>query len=192
MTGFESLGLTARSWRAFVLRGLAAIVFGLFVFTAPELGLMMIFRLVLGARMAIEGACSIYQAARGRHAGDRASPTWLWVDGNTSLIAASVMLVAPGMTSVGLLNLTIAWLLLSGAARLMMASRSSSVMLGLLGAVSILISVWLLFQPWPGPLTFFRIVALESVITGTIMILIGWRLRRIHKDPQKDARQTRI
>jgi uncharacterized membrane protein HdeD (DUF308 family) len=103
------------------------------------------------------------------------------VDGVISLMAASVMLVVPGFSSVWLLIVTAAWFLLIGAARLMLALRLSSVLLGLLVAVNIVMSVWILFPPGLETLLLFRVVGLEAVIMATIMIVLGWRLRRIHR-----------
>ena len=175
-----------------MLRGAVAALCGMFFLFGPELGLMLVFRLFLGVRMAIDGACSIYQAARGGHPADQASRIWLLVDGFISLIAASVMLVAPGFSSVWLLIVTAAWFLLTGAARLVLALRLSSVLLGLLGAVNIVMSVWILFPPGLETLLLFRMVGLEAIIMASIMILLGWRQRKIYRKPYQEAGQPRI
>jgi uncharacterized membrane protein HdeD (DUF308 family) len=91
--------------------------------------------------MRLDGMGSIYQAVKGGHPTGQYSRTWLWIDGITSLMAASVMLVAPGFSSVWLLIVTAAWFMLVSAARLMLSLRLSSVLLGLLGAANILMSV---------------------------------------------------
>ncbi|MFN9093233.1 MAG: HdeD family acid-resistance protein [Alphaproteobacteria bacterium] len=182
----------AVTWRVFMLRGAVAALCGMFFLFGPELGLMLVFRLFLGVRMAIDGACSIYQAARGGHPADQASRIWLLVDGFISLIAASGMLFAPGFSSVWLLIVTAAWFLLTGAARLVLALRLSSVLLGLLGAVNIVMSVWILFPPGLETLLLFRMVGLEAIIMASIMILLGWRLRKIYRKPYQEAGQPRI
>jgi uncharacterized membrane protein HdeD (DUF308 family) len=74
----------------------------------------------------------------------------------------------------------------------MLAFRLSSVLLGLLGAVNILIGAWMLLRPGPGLLAVIWMVALEAIIMGAIMITLGWRLRHIHKNPDQGAEQTRI
>jgi uncharacterized membrane protein HdeD (DUF308 family) len=175
-----------------MLRGVVAALCGVFFLFGPELGLMLVFRFFLGVRMAIDGACSIYQAAKGGHHADQASRTWLLVDGVISLMAASVMLVAPGFSSVWLLIVTAVWFLLIGAARLMLALRLSSVLLGLLAAVNIVMSVWILFPPGLETLLLFRVVGLEAVIMATFMILLGWRLRQMHRKLYRQAGQARI
>jgi uncharacterized membrane protein HdeD (DUF308 family) len=189
--GMQLVKQTAGSWWVFMLRGVAAIIFGLLIFLFPGLGLVFILAF-LGAWMLFDGMGSIFQAIKGGHPTGERSRTWLLIDGIISLIAAAVILVAPGVSAIGLLIVTAAWFLLSGGARLMLAFRLSSVLLGLLGAVNILIGAWMLLSPGPGLLAVIWMVALEALVIGAIMISLGWRLRRIHNDPHQDAVQTKI
>jgi uncharacterized membrane protein HdeD (DUF308 family) len=66
------------------------------------------------------------------------------------------------------------------------------VLLGLLGALNIVIGAWMLLRPGPGLLAVIWMVGLEAIAMGVIMIGLGWRLRRIHNDPSQGAVQTRI
>jgi uncharacterized membrane protein HdeD (DUF308 family) len=189
--GIQLVRQTAGSWWVFMLRGVAAIIFGLLVFLFPGLGLVFILGF-LGAWMLLDGMGSIYQAVRGGHPTGERSRTWLWIDGIISLAAAAVILLAPGVSAIGLLIVTAAWFLLSGGARLMLAFRLSSVLLGLLGALNIVIGAWMLLRPGPGLLAVIWMVALEAIIMGAIMISLGWRLKHIHQNPQQEAGQTKI
>lgn len=189
--GAQLVRQAAGSWWVFMLRGIAAIIFGILVFLFPGLGLAFILGF-LGAWMVFDGIGSIYQAAQGGHPSGERSRTWLWIDGIISLAAAAVILFAPGVSAIGLLVVTAAWFLLSGGARLMLAFRLSSVLLGLLGAVNILIGAWMLLRPGPGLLAVIWMVALEAAIMGVIMIGLGWRLKPIHQNPHQDQGQTRI
>ncbi len=189
--GIQLVRQTAGSWWVFMLRGVAAIIFGLLVFLFPGLGLVFILAF-LGAWMLFDGMGSIYQAVKGGHPTGERSRIWLWIDGIISLAAAAVMLLAPGVSAIGLLIVTAAWFLLSGGARLMLAFRLSSVLLGLLGAVNIVIGAWMLMRPGPGLLAVIWMVGLEAIIMGAIMISLGWRLKHIHQNPHQDAGQTKI
>jgi uncharacterized membrane protein HdeD (DUF308 family) len=189
--GAQLVRQAAGSWWVFMLRGVAAIIFGILIFLFPGLGLAFILTF-LGAWMAIDGIGSIYQAVKGGHPTGERSRTWLWIDGIISLLTAAVILFAPGVSAIGLLIVTAAWLLLSGGARLMLAFRLSSVLLGLLGALNIVIGAWMLLRPGPGLLAVIWMVALEAIIIGAIMISLGWRLKHIHQNPQPEAGQTRI
>ncbi len=189
--GAQLVRQMAGSWWVFMLRGVAAIIFGVLVFLFPGLGLVFILAF-LGAWMLFDGMGSIYQAVKGGHQTGERSRTWLWIDGIISLAAAAVMLLAPGVSAIGLLIVTAAWFLLSGGARLMLAFRLSSVLLGLLGALNIVIGAWMLLRPGPGLLAVIWMVGLEAIIMGAIMIGLGWRLKHIHQNPHQDAGQTRI
>jgi len=189
--GFQVVRQVAGNWWIFMLRGVAAIIFGILVFLFPGLGLTFILAF-LGAWMALDGIGSIYQAVKGGHPTGERSRTWLWIDGIISLVAAAVILFAPGVSAIGLLIVTAAWFLLSGGARLMLAFRLSSVLLGLLGVLNIVIGAWMLMSPGPGLLAVIWMVGLEAIVMGAIMIGLGWRLRRIHNDPSQGSAQTRI
>lgn len=189
--GAQLVRQMAGSWWVFMLRGVAAIIFGVLVFLFPGLGLVFILAF-LGAWMLFDGMGSIYQAVKGGHPTGERSRTWLWIDGIISLAAAAVMLLAPGVSAIGLLIVTSAWFLLSGGARLMLAFRLSSVLLGLLGAANILIGAWMLMRPGPGLLAVIWMVGLEAIAMGAIMIGLGWRLKHIHQNPHQDAGQTKI
>ena len=189
--GLQVVRQVAGNWWIFMLRGVAAIIFGILVFLFPGRGLTFILAF-LGAWMALDGIGSIYQAVKGGHPTGERSRTWLWIDGIISLVAAAVILFAPGVSAIGLLIVTAAWFLLSGGARLMLAFRLSSVLLGLLGALNIVIGAWMLLRPGPGLLAVIWMVGLEAIAMGVIMIGLGWRLRRIHNDPSQGPAQTRI
>ena len=111
--GAQLVRQMAGSWWVFMLRGVAAIIFGILVFLFPGLGLVFILAF-LGAWMLFDGIGSIYQAVKGSHPNGERSRTWLWIDGIISLVAAAVILFAPGVSAIGLLIVTAAWFLLSG------------------------------------------------------------------------------
>ena len=191
LAGFPLVRVMAGSWWVFMLRGVAAILFGLLAFIFPGLGLVFILAFLAGW-MVIDGVGSIYQATRGGHPTGERSRTWLWIDGIIALLAAAVVLFAPGISALGLVVVTGAWFLVAGVARLMLAFRLSSVLLGLLGALNILIGAWLILRPGPGLLAVIWLVALEAIAMGALMIGLGWRLRRIHNDPHHQPGQTTI
>ena len=191
LAGFPLIRLVARSWWIFVLRGAFSIVFGILAFLAPGLGLVLILAFLAGW-MIVDGVGSLLQAARhGDDPGGR-SKVWLWIDGLIALGAALVLLFAPGLSAFALVMVTGAWFLVAGIARLMLAFRLSSVLLGILGALGILIGAWLLVQPGPGILAVIWLIGMEAVAMGVLMIGLGWRLRRIHNDPHHQPGQTRL
>lgn len=191
LAGFPLVRLMARGWWVFMLRGVAAILFGIIAFVAPGLGLVFILTF-LAAWMLVDGIGSIYQALRGGPPPGERSRIWLWIDGIIALLAAAALLFAPMVSALGLVLVTGVWFIISGFARIMLAFRLSSLLLGLLGAVNIVLGAWLVARPGPGLLAVVWLIALEAIAMGVLMIGLGWQLRRVHQDPQQQAGQTRI
>lgn len=169
----------AAAWWVFAVRGVAAILFGVLAFLAPGAGLAVILAF-LAAWMAVDGVATLYQAVKGppeRHG------VWFWIDGIVSLVAAAALLLAPAASALILVLIAGIWSVAIGIFRLILAFRLKSVLLGLLGAVTILVGAWLVANPGPGLLALIWLVGLEAVIIGALQIGVAWRLRRIHLDP---------
>jgi len=165
----------ARHWWAFVLRGAAAILFGVLAIAYPGLGLVTLLAF-LAAWLAIEGAATIWQAIAGRGEGHGA---WTWLDGLLSLAAALALLLAPGLSVFVLVLMAGAFAVATGLARIILAFRAADVLLGLLGAVTLLFGALLLARPGPGLLALVWVVALEAIAMGVILVALGFRLKRL-------------
>lgn len=185
---FAAIRAMAGAWWVFALRGVASILFGLLAFLAPGAGLAVILAF-LAAWMAVDGVATIYQAVKGppeRHG------LWFWVDGIVSLIAAAALLLAPGASALILVLIAGIWSIATGIFRLVLAFQLKSVLLGLLGAVTILVGAWLVANPGPGLLALIWLVGIEAVVIGALQIGVAWRLRRIHHDPHGPGAEARI
>jgi uncharacterized membrane protein HdeD (DUF308 family) len=190
---FPVVRMLARGWWVFVLRGAVSILFGILAFLAPGAGLAVMLGF-LAAWMAVEGVATLYQAATGGGGGAGAaappagsSRVWLWVDGIVSLLAAALVLFLPVEAAFGLVLLTGIWFVAIGVFRLILAFRMGSVLMGLLGALTVLIGAWLVASPGPGLLALIWLVGLQALFAGVLLIGLGWRLRRIHHDPHGPA-----
>jgi uncharacterized membrane protein HdeD (DUF308 family) len=192
---FATARQMARHWWVFALRGVASVLFGLVAFLVPGLGLVAILA-VLGAWMAVDGVATLYQAVRGGGGGTQARAGgaaanrgrgWLWLDGLLSLAAAAVILLMPGLSALALVLVTGAWLIAVGVIRVVLAFRMGSALLGLLGALTAGIGLWLVIAPGPGLLALIWMVAIQAVVAGALLIGLAWRLRRIHHDPHGPA-----
>jgi uncharacterized membrane protein HdeD (DUF308 family) len=178
---FPVVRMLARNWWLFLLRGVAGILFGIVALLMPGLGLAFILGF-LAAFLAVDGASSIAQAWRGG-ADPQKSKTWLWIDGIASLVAAAALLLLPVVSAVVLVLMVAAWSIVAGITRLVLAFRSGSVMLGLIGALAILVGAWMVVAPGPGLLALIWLVAFQAMFAGALFIGLGWRLRRIANDP---------
>ncbi|MCR0983994.1 HdeD family acid-resistance protein [Roseomonas populi] len=184
---FRVVRALASGWWLLLLRGVVSILFGVFAFLAPGLGLAVILG-VLAAWLALDGAFTLWQAATGRSAAPLPGPArphsgWLWVDGILSLVAAVVLMAMPIASAIVLVLLVAAWSIATGIFRIVLAWRSGSWLLGLWGAIGILIGLWLAAAPGAGLLALIWVVAIQAVVGGILLISLAFRLRRIHHDP---------
>lgn len=171
------LRVMARHWWAFVLRGAAAILFGVITIAQPGLSLFVLFTF-LAAWLAVDGVATIWQAIAGK--GDHG--TWTWLDGVLSLGAALALLLAPGLSLFVLILLAGGFAIATGVARLIVAFRAADVLIGLLGAITVLFGAMLLTHPDAGLVAIAWIVALEAIAMGVILVMLGLRLRRLNQE----------
>ncbi|MBI0538950.1 HdeD family acid-resistance protein [Roseomonas sp. KE2513] len=182
---FRMIRALAGGWWLLVLRGVVAVLFGLFAVLVPGLGLAVILG-TLAAWLALDGAFTLSQAFTGRPAmlGVRRPGTgWLVVEGIVSLIAAAVLLMMPIASAIVLVLLVAGWSIAAGVFRLVLAWRSGSWLLALWGVISVVIGFWLAAAPGPGLLALIWLVAIQAVAGGVLLISLGFRLRRVHNDP---------
>jgi len=171
----EILRAMARHWWAFVLRGAAAIIFGVLTLLHPGLSLFVLLAF-LAAWLAVEGGTTIGQALAGRGGHGR----WTWLDGLLSLAAALALLLAPGLSLFVFVLMAGGLAVAVGVARIVLAFRAADVLLGLLGAVTVLFGAVLLARPGAGLLAIAWIMALEALVMGAILIALGFRLKRLN------------
>lgn len=181
---FAAIRALARGWWLFLLRGIVGILFGILIFLFPGAGLALILAF-LAAWMLVDGIASLVQAVRGGPdpTGRHRSRTWLAVDGVLSLLLAIVVLLMPGLSAVALVLVVGAWAIAVGALRVVLGWRAGDWLLGLLGALSVLVGLWLVIAPGPGLLALVWLVGIQALAMGFLFVAFGWRLRRVANDP---------
>lgn len=178
----------ARWWWTFIVRGLLAIAFGLLAFLAPGWGIAVLVGL-FAAWALIDGAGSLVAGFRTRGV-DRS--WWLEVlEGLVSIVAGAIALLLPADAAQVLVILVAAWAIVTGAIQIWTAIRLRRVIrgeiwLGLAGAASILFGVILFLFPAAGALSLVWLIGSGAIVFGVFMVMLGWRLRRIHEMGQLD------
>jgi uncharacterized membrane protein HdeD (DUF308 family) len=166
----------ARHWWAFALRGAAAIVFGVLTVLNPGLSIFVLLAF-LAAWMAVEGGTTLWQAI----AGKGPHGVWTWIDGLLSLAAAAALLLAPGLSVFVLVLVAGGFAVAVGVARLVLAFRAADVLLGVLGAVTVLFGAILVARPGEGLIAIAWIIALEAILMGVVLVALALRLRRLNQ-----------
>jgi uncharacterized membrane protein HdeD (DUF308 family) len=167
-------------WWVPVLRGVAAIIFGIIAFTHP---LMAAVTLVwfFGAWVLIDGIFRIVGAIR-----DRSDSDWGWqlVIGILGVMVGLLTFHAPGMTALALVIYIAAWALMIGATEIALAIKLRREIKGewfliLMGLASIVFAGLLLWNPLAGAAALIWIIAWYAVIMGVLAIVFGFRLRSL-------------
>ena len=181
--------LTARWW-TLVIRGVAAIVFGVLTFAAPKTSLLALLYL-FGAYAIVDGIFAVAFAAWRGRAGLR----WGWwlFEGLASIGAGVLTFVWPGTTELVLLSLIAVWALLTGIAEIAVAVWLRKVirgewLLAASGVLSIAAGVLLLIFPRSGALAVTWVIGTYALVFGILLTTLGVRMRGGHSGHRRFRR----
>jgi len=170
-----------RHWWVPVIRGIAAIVFGIIAFVYPGITIATLV-LFFGAWVLIDGIFRVVGAI-----GHRASdPDWGWhiVIGIVGIIVGFLTFHAPQITALALIIYVAAWALMIGATEIAFAIKLRREIKGewfliLMGLASIVFALLLLWNPIAGAAAVIWLIAWYAVVLGVLGIFFGFRLRSL-------------
>src|SRR5438552_9170784 len=179
-----------RHWWVPVIRGIAAIVFGIIAFVYPGLTIATLV-LFFGAWVLMYGTFRIVGAI-----GHRASDLdWGWqlVIGIIGIIVGLLTFHAPQITALALIIYIAAWALMIGASEIVLAIKMRREIKGewfliLMGLASIVFAVLLLWNPIAGAAAVIWLIAWYAVVLAVLGIFFGFRLRRLRTFAPSRAR----
>ena len=176
------LGALAENWWLLLVRGLAAIAFGVLTFVWPGLTLLTL-TYFFGAYALIDGCISLWAAITGP--GEKASRWWLALVGIVGILAGIVAFVMPVMIAEVLLLLIAGWAIAIGVMEVWGAIRlrkemAGEWMLGLSGLLAIAFGVALAVQPIAGALAMILLIGCFAVVVGFVYAGLAFQLRK-HK-----------
>ena len=169
----------ARYWWLVLLRGIAAIIFGILAFIWPGITL---FTLVLfwGAFVLVDGVISLASAFMG---GNMAPRWWLALIGVLGIAVGALTFLSPGVTALVLLIFIATWAIILGVFQIIGAIRlrkeiDNEWWLILSGALSVLFGVALLVQPGAGALALIWLIGAYAIVFGVMLVAFALRLRK--------------
>jgi uncharacterized membrane protein HdeD (DUF308 family) len=168
-------------WWLVLLRGILAILFGLFALFAPGTALLALV-FVFAAYAILDGITALVVGIR--HRTD--DPHWVWhvVQGAVSVLAGIIAFAWPGVTVLAILFVIAFWSIVGGIAEVvesfMMRKRGSEGWGWMLaaGIVSVLFGVVLLASPGTALITLLWLVGAYAIVFGVIIVVWAVRLRR--------------
>jgi len=168
-----------RHWWVPVIRGIAAVAFGVIAFAYPGLTVAVLV-LLFGAWVLVDGIFRVIGAI-GHRASDK---EWGFdlIIGIVGIIIGFLTFHAPGITALALVIYIAAWALMIGATEIAVAIKLRREIKGewfliLLGLLSIAFAVLLLWNPLVGAATLIWLMAWYAVVFGILAIIFGFRLR---------------
>ena len=178
------LELVARSWWVYIVRGVLALVFGLFAYLNPAIT-MKILLIFFGIFIFIEGLLAIVGSIAGR----KYSDIWWLVllEGIAGVIIGVITFTRPAVTGMVLIVFVALWAIWSGLFRIITAIRlrkelDSEWLLIFGGIISILFGVMLFAHPGAGIVAIAWLIGFFASMSGILMITFGIKARKFQKE----------
>jgi uncharacterized membrane protein HdeD (DUF308 family) len=178
----------AKNWWLLLLRGIAAIVFGILAFIWPGLTLVTLV-LFYGAFALVDGVLAVAAAITG---GSSPVPRWwLAVVGIAGIAAGILTFLWPGITALVLLIFIAVWAIVLGVMEIYGAIKlrkeiDNEWLLILGGLLSVVFGIVLLVRPGTGALALIWVIGAYAIAFGVIYIALAFKLKK-HQGAHADA-----
>ena len=171
----------SRTWWMLLLRGLAAIAFGVLAWLQPGISLAALV-LLFGAYAMADGILGVWSAIAGFNGNEH----W-WVLLLAGLIGIAVGILtflAPGVTALALLFYIAAWAVAKGVLEIVAAIRlrkeiEGEWLLVLGGLASVLFGMFLMARPGLGALSLTWLIAAYAILFGILLVLLAFKVRTL-------------
>lgn len=166
------------SWWALVLRGVAAILFGVFAFFWPQITVTALVFL-WGAYALVDGAFAVIAGVKSH--GEYKRWWVLLIEGVLGIAAGLFAFLIPGMTALVLLILIASWAIVTGVFEIVAAIQLRKEIKGewllvVAGVASLLFGLALLLNPSAGALALVWLIGAYAIVFGGLLIGLGVRL----------------
>lgn len=178
----SALNWLIENWWFTLIRGIAAIAFGVMTFLWPGITILSL-TILWGAFALVDGVMAIATAYSATKA-ENSSRWWMAAIGVVGILAGILTFINPLATSLGLLFFLAAWLIISGVLQIVGAVRLRAVIdnewtLGLVGLLSIVLGLSLVIAPGPGLLSVAWLIGGFAIVAGVSYILLSLRLKKV-------------
>jgi uncharacterized membrane protein HdeD (DUF308 family) len=167
-------------WWTVLLRGLFGIAFGAIALFWPGVTLLMLIA-AFGVYALADGIIALLSAVWPRQGHLHRGP--LALEGVVSLIAGILTFRWPAITAFALVMVIAAWAMISGMFKLDRAfsryeASGNRWLLGLSGALLVVLSIVLLGAPVRGAMTLVSTIGIFALVTGALLFALSFTLRR--------------
>lgn len=188
MRGSRGTGRLSNLWWAILVRGIAAVLFGVLALIWPAITLLALV-ILFGAYAIVDGVFSLIAAVRGVPGESRA---WLGLSGVLGIVVGIVAFAWPGITELVLLMLIAAWAIVTGIFQIIAAVRLRQVLHGewlfaLRGVVAVLFGLVIVARPAAGALAVVWLIGIMALAYGIVLVLVAFRARRLADSGDRTA-----
>ena len=169
-----------RSWWVLLVRGLAAIVFGVLTWMQPAASAVALL-VIFGAYVLVDGVLGVYGAIKNRHQSSHWWVMLIW--GLAGVIVGVLTVINPAITGLVLTIYIGVWAVVTGVMQIIAAMRlrkeiEGEWLLVLSGLLSVVFGGFVLSQPMAGMMAMVWVIATYAVIFGVLMILLAFRVKK--------------
>ena len=177
--------LLSRSWKFLLLRGLAAIAFGVLTWMRPGISVLALM-FVFGTYAFVDGVIAAWTGLRGRRTNEHWSV--LLLVGLTGIGVGLATLLTPLHTAWVLLLLVAVWAIVRGVFEITAGIYARREIEGewvliMAGIVSVVFGGVLLVHPISGGIAMLWMIAAYAVVAGVLLVLLAFRVRRLAQHP---------
>ena len=171
-----------RNWWIPLIRGIAAILFGIMALVWPQLTLQVLV-LFFGAYALVDGIFALVSGVTATEAD--ASVRWaLGLGGLAGILIGLITFFWPGVTASVLLAFIITWAIVTGIFEIVAAVRMREVLDNdwlyvLSGAASVLFGILALIYPNSGALSIIWMIGIYALGAGVMLVAFAFRVRNL-------------
>lgn len=174
----------SRNWWKILLRGLAAIAFGVLLWVMPGVSLTALV-LLFGAFVMADGILGVWLAIDGRKEYEDWWVLLLW--GLVGIGIGILTFLSPAVTELALLFFIAAWAIATGVLEIVTAIHlrkeiKNEWLLILGGLLSVVFGVLLMAQPGAGALALAWLIGAYAVAFGILLVILAFKTRSFSKE----------
>ncbi|MGW8368536.1 MAG: HdeD family acid-resistance protein [Gammaproteobacteria bacterium] len=191
---FQSLAQDAglfckRTWWMFLIGGIASVIFGLLAFARPGIALLVL-GIFFAAYLLVDGVVSVWGAVTHR---DKDGWWLVLLVGVLSVVLGAYLIAVPPASMLALVYVVAFIALFIGVTSVSLGWKVRKAVTGewvlyLIGALSILFSLLILFNPGAGSLSVIYMIASWAIIIGLLRIWFAFRVKNL---PEQVATRVR-
>lgn len=179
------LSMFTRNWWVFLVRGIAAIAFGIAAFIWPQITLTALVFL-FGAYLLVDGVAMLMSVALGY--GFTQRNTWAVIlSGILSIVLGVAAFIWTDTFALSVVYVVAFWSIVTGSLQVIAAYElrrelNNEFWLALGGAFSVVFGILLVVYPAAGMLSLLWLVALWAIVLGASSIALSYRMRSLNSD----------